>query len=363
MYSYSNCCLAPPSLRYWWAYEETGGDARLLMLPSGERNTGTRKKRLLAALSPDSPHGKEEDNRPIGPKMWKHRTRNALMFQPDLRSSRDTCGVDPDNPPPLAIEDGGSNQRVGKAQARERGGIQHTATRIPSESGSAADSNMSVIGAASPLELPGSERSSVVGIDVLEGADNPHRLNKLVPMTPTIVPGAGGESPLMTWGEIQGTPLVLNTPSFEVRNQPHREQVAHHLQHSRRWRGSTTTSKRKSTTTATPTPRLRNKEGSTLQQLTPAAKRLAHKLAGNGRGASTPFGGGLSQRSVKQHSGMRKTKDGSGGTQSLFPSTPQQTPTTEKTVSTPLHKRNSLHSSADDTSRKRNSVTDNLLKL
>ncbi len=327
------------------------------MLPSGERNIGTRKRRLLAALSPDSPHGDKDkdDDRPIVPRMWKHRTRNALMFQPDLRSSRDTCGVDPDKPP-LAIEDD-SNQRIGKAQTQARG-IQHAATRIPSESG--LSSNLSVIG-ASPLELPGSDRSSVVGIDVLEGVDNSHRLNKLVPMTPTIIPGAGGESPLMTWGEIQGTPLGLNTPSFEVRNQSQREQVAHRLQHSRRWRGSGgTTSGRKSTT---PMPRLRTKEGSTLPQLTPAAKKLARKLAGNGGGASTPFGGSLSQRSVKQQSGMRKKKDGGGDTPRLFSSTPQQIPTKEKNTSIPLHKHKPPHSSADNTSKKKNSLTDNLLKL
>ncbi len=331
------------------------------MLPSGERNVGTRKRRLLAALSPDSPHGDKDkdDDRPIVPRMWKHRTRNALMFQPDLKSSRDTCGVDPDIPP-LTIEGDSSNQRVGKVQTQACG-IQHAATRIPSESGSG--SNLSVID-ASPLEPPGSDRSSVVGIDVLEGVDNPHRLNKLVPMTPTIIPGAGGESPLMTWGEIQGTPLVLNTPSFQVRNQPHREQVAHRLQHSRRWRGSggtTTTSGRKSTT---PMPRLRTKEESTLQQLTPAAKILARKLAGNGGGASTPFGGGLSQRSVKRQSGMRK-KDGGGDTPRLFSSTPQQTPTKEKKNSSfPLHKHKAPHSSAaDDTSKGKSSLTDNLLKL
>ncbi len=332
------------------------------MLPSGEKNEGSRKRRLLAALSPDSPHGdKEKDDRPIVPRMWKHRTRNALMFQPDLRSSRETCRVDPDNPP-LAIENGTSNHRVGRVPAQARG-MQHSATRVPPpESGSReVGSNLAVIG-ASPLEPPGSDRSSVMAVDQLEDVDKSDQLNRLVPMTPTIIPGAGGESPLMTWGEIQGTPLVLNTPCFQVRNQPQREQVAHRLQHSRRWRGGT--SGRKST----PMPRRRTKEDlqmPTPQQLTPAAKNLARKLAGNGGGASTPFGGGLSQRSAKQQGGMRKKKqsgrgnDGGGDTPRLFSSTPQ-IPMKEKNA-TPLHK--PPHSSADVTSKKNNSLTDDLLKL
>ncbi len=351
-------------LRYWWAYEETGGEAQLLMLPSGEKNEGNRKRRLLAALSPDSPHGdKEKDDRPIVPKMWKHRTRNALMFQPDLSNSRETCGVDPDNPP-LAIENGTSNHRVGMVPAQERG-IQHSATRVPPppESGYRdVCSNLTMIG-ASPLEPPGSDRSSILAIDQLEGVDKSHQLNRLVPMTPTIIPGAGGESPLMTWGEIQGTPLVLKTPCFQVHNQPQREQVAHRLQHSRRWRGGT--SGRKST----PVPRKRAKEDfqmQTPQQLTPAAKNLARKLAGNGSGASTPFGGGLSQRSAKQRGGVMKKqsgheKDGEGGdTPRLFSSTTPQIPMKEKNV-TPLHK--PPRSSEDATSKKKNSLTDDLLKL
>ncbi len=364
IHSYSSCChiACLIILRYWWAYEETGGEARLLLLPSGERNEGSRKRRLLAALSPDSPHGdKEKDDRPIVPRMWKHQTRNALMFQPDLRSSRETCGVDPDNPPLLAIKDGISNQRVGRVPSQARG-IQHSATRVPSESGSSkVASNLSEIG-ASLLEPPGSDRSSVMAIDQLEGVDKSHQLNRLVPMTPTIIPGAGGESPLMTWGEIQGTPLVLNTPSFQIRNQPQREQVAHRLQQSRRWRGTGTGT---NGSKPTPMPRSRTMEGSqrrTPQHLTPAAKNLARKLAGSGGGASTPFGGGLSHRSTKQQGGVRKTKQSGMDTPRLLSSTPQM-PVREKNAATPLHKPHRSSTDGGDDSKKKSSLTDNLLKL
>uniref|UniRef100_M4C2B2 Uncharacterized protein n=1 Tax=Hyaloperonospora arabidopsidis (strain Emoy2) TaxID=559515 RepID=M4C2B2_HYAAE len=56
-------------------------------------------------------------------------------------------------------------------------------------------------------------------------------------MTPLIAPGVHG-SPLMTWGEIEGTPAVLGalpvrnmqTPSFELQETSRREKLANRLE-------------------------------------------------------------------------------------------------------------------------------------
>lgn len=68
-----------------------------------------------------------------------------------------------------------------------------------------------------------------------------------VASTPALTPGGAGESPLMTWGEIAGTPLLLEPldvplfpagepsvldergPSFKLPKQPRREEVSHQL--------------------------------------------------------------------------------------------------------------------------------------
>ena len=34
--------------------------------------------------------------------------------------------------------------------------------------------------------------------------------------TPTIVPGGGGEEPIMTWGAVVGTPLVVRESDMDV---------------------------------------------------------------------------------------------------------------------------------------------------
>jgi hypothetical protein len=73
-----------------------------------------------------------------------------------------------------------------------------------------------------------------------------------VPMTPTIIPGAGGQSPFITWGEIEGTPLRVterfdaaeenrSARGFRLKESSFREKVAEQLEtQGRRRTGSAT---------------------------------------------------------------------------------------------------------------------------
>lgn len=65
-------------------------------------------------------------------------------------------------------------------------------------------------------------------------------------MTPAIIPGAGGQSPFITWGEIEGTPLRVaepferSTSNFKMQNPSYREKLASNLESSTRKKGSAT---------------------------------------------------------------------------------------------------------------------------
>lgn len=68
-------------------------------------------------------------------------------------------------------------------------------------------------------------------------------------MTPAIIPGAGGQSPFITWGEIEGTPLRVAEPferstttahGFKMQNPSYREKLASNLESSTRKKGSAT---------------------------------------------------------------------------------------------------------------------------
>jgi protein DGCR14 len=310
--------------RYWWAYEDgLDGQARLLLLPSGERNEGDRQIQFRKAIE-ENP----SDQRPVAPTMWKHRAQNQLMFPPRIEDSIDTCGGLRPRPGQLLLQG-----RVGKA-AGEPKAIQHHATRLQQS----ADGRLAVhsspapsASGPSPLEAPGSERSSVVGLEALEGrlglktAD----LTQLVPMTPTIVPGFGGESPMMTWGDIASTPLFLDAPSpgggFKMVDQPRRERLAHDLQRKK----------------AAETPQRRRQEEAagrkkTRTSLTPAAQSLARRIGGVTRdGSRTPFGGGLSaSASVKSSPLSRNRRSGTGATPHPSPAVPSSKKAASLTKST-----------------------------
>jgi hypothetical protein len=104
--------------------------------------------------------------------------------------------------------------------------IQHAATRMPrgtetvgSGNGQALHELVSAGKTPHSREQPDSERSSVAGLDAVDSSGGSRRtaaereaqLQELVPMTPVIVPGAAGDEPVMTWGQMQVLVDALHT--------------------------------------------------------------------------------------------------------------------------------------------------------
>lgn len=261
---------------------------------------------------------------------------------------------------------------------------------------------------ASPIEKPSSSRESVA--ELLAGTRDAPDYEE-VPMTPSRVPGVDGDSPQITWGSIDGTPMILDpraTPvphargddaldvdmtgligalggvgrggqQFEVKELPARDKLAHRLEavDTRRkraklglgaaadGRGTHTPSAATPATPQTPgtagkrtpgtgkrTPaktgkRTPGKGKAAALPSTPAARTLAAKLAQR-QSADTPFGGGLTPGRQKRRSS--RSGKGGGGRDGLTP-----LPSTPARSATPV--------AANGKLGKRSSLTDGLLAL
>ncbi|CAM9149982.1 unnamed protein product [Ectocarpus sp. 4 AP-2014] len=101
--------------RYFWAYDTTpdgeGNNAtstKLLILPNGKMMSVERREQMDAACA-DRP--KIGDSRPNQVKTWKHRTRNQLMFSPNLAASNDICRIEqaPTEAAQLLVKDGSTS--------------------------------------------------------------------------------------------------------------------------------------------------------------------------------------------------------------------------------------------------------------
>ncbi|CAH0491160.1 unnamed protein product [Peronospora farinosa] len=136
--------------------------------------------------------------------MWKFRARNPLLFSPKLEATRDICGIEAGSKSQLLLENGRVS-RLGKP--------------------------------------PGARKKTVYANSRFSSEDA-QKEYPLVPMTPLIAPGMDA-SPLMTWGDIEGTPAILgdtptrisNTPGFEFQDTSRREKLANRLESKVRHRG------------------------------------------------------------------------------------------------------------------------------
>ncbi|OWZ23757.1 hypothetical protein PHMEG_0001327 [Phytophthora megakarya] len=195
--------------RYHWAFDDKKGDPKLHLLTNG--TWISKEQRLLAdkACAPKGP----KDDRPSAPETWKYRARNPLLFPPELEATRDICQVEPGSKSQLLLENV-SNQRSGRPPRASKTTV-YANSRFSSEH--------------------------------VRGISSSREDYSLVPMTPIIAPGVH-ESPLMTWGDIEGTPTILgsrttperilNTPTFEVQNTSRREKLANRLESEARHRNS-----------------------------------------------------------------------------------------------------------------------------
>ncbi|KAG5176401.1 nuclear protein Es2-domain-containing protein [Tribonema minus] len=324
---------------HWWVHEPA---APHLLLRDGTRLGESARAAMEAAAS-----GKPTlaDERPGGVDLWPYRGHNALMFQPDLAGACDTCGVAPARAAALMIEaaasggegggvmvggSGGSggggmklltSGRVGAA-ARAPRVIQHHATRLGTES----EAEKRALAAAtpggftpSPLERPNSERSSVRALDSVEGrgggAGGAAQRHELVAMTPVVVPGAGGVSPVMTWGTIQGTPMILDAAgrvsasAFDITDQPVREALAHRLGATKRAARLNKTPLRQG---AAHSSGGTSAAAAAAAALTPAARTLALKLGSSA--AATPFGGALGPTPIRNKGALTGSRGGQRST-------------------------------------------------
>ena len=204
---------------YWWVYE--GAAAPHLILADGTRLDKETAAAMEVAAAAKPRIG---DGRSGMAELWPYRSRNQLMFPPQLAESCEISRVSGETTAALMLENSlgsddlqparstalaliKSGSRVGAAVRAPRV-IQHSATRLQHVHDRAAGHLQATSGSApSPFEVPDSERSSVAGLNALDGrqaADAKRSdLQELVPMTPVYEPGAGGDEPVMTWGQIQ----------------------------------------------------------------------------------------------------------------------------------------------------------------
>lgn len=334
-----------------WLYEpeDSSEKAGLLMLYYMDNRKITAQERqefdrLLKNSSDDT-----ADSRKNGIEPWRFRVRNQLMFPPELGTSEEICRVndtsshaapaipgwtgnpllgwdESNNPTAKAHASTGSgNEFVGKVAAKEKQ-IVHENTRL-FENPKAARKVISGFD-FSPLEPP--HTPSVYSEDSSSSVreEGGVKAYRTVPMTPLIVPGATA-SPLMTWGDIAGTPLILDRSQhcssssltakspeydstsiltreavvsdrdarFEIKPASKRESIAREM---------SATKKRQPISLSAPsniTPIGKRHR----TQLTPAAQALADRLKSvASRGPTTPFGGSMEQINRQKSSSCKK---------------------------------------------------------
>ena len=232
-----------------WAYENDGiedGDYEkrpgMLMLyhMGGKVLTGSERKQFDALLDLPKSIG---DDKPSSVATWRFRVRNNLMFPPTLADSQCTPLLEDGEHSSTSsnitasklAETGTSNSKTKSAiknswtgfAARQPKIIQrlNTSLRHRPEAPTMHSSSGITPSPLEPAHSPSvmsdflSESSSVTyheGERIDRAKKKPYRI---LNMTPSPMPGGNGESPMMTWGVIDGTPLILDPPeSISERN-------------------------------------------------------------------------------------------------------------------------------------------------
>eukprot|EP01039_Chlorochromonas_danica_P008912 gene8912-9830_t len=185
------------------------------------------------------------DKRQNGLSTWAFRVRNQLMFYPELRDSQATCQMIPDASQhrpdrqsilPIQNEKNSSvglitdfafkapsprpprmNNNVSSSSEKivQRANVHALGNEVLQE----MDDYLRGMAALSPLEMPHTP-SSVGSMDnaMTMRAEIGNKRYREVEMTPLAVPGKGAlASPLMTWGAVAATPLLLSSSSSSNR--------------------------------------------------------------------------------------------------------------------------------------------------
>jgi hypothetical protein len=199
-----------------WAYDgESDKKAGMLMLYHiGDKVLTVEERRIMDSICDG--HKSIGDDRQNAPDSWKFRVRNQLMFPPELIDSQDICNMKLDN----NNNNNNNNKLIQNKWINndnlilEPKIIQTHNTRINEDNTTTTTSKIRELGSSTPLEDPHTpsifssdvsswESSSEVG----GGRQNNY---KFVELTPSPMPGSLGYSPIMTYGEICGTPAHID---------------------------------------------------------------------------------------------------------------------------------------------------------
>ncbi|XP_046386530.1 splicing factor ESS-2 homolog isoform X2 [Ischnura elegans] len=309
-------------------------------LYDAEAKCNERKEEMLAL--PSIQDQAEPYERPLNLDTWTYKNKNYIMFVPD--------GVQRT-----------AEEEVEMAKLRQE--VVHGNTRL---AGNPFDEkqNKEVIQELAHSQARAQEGKIGVDGKVVTASDEPTVNGYGFMATPSPAPGVN-ESPLMTWGEIEGTPFRLDGgdtprllhatpgPSFKIPEPPKREKLALKLaekagQHHR-------DRKQKAIEAAwaqlrTPSPR-RPGSGSLerLNSMSPAARRLASSQLGRL---------GTDHALRASYSPSPRQRSGTPGTPSILPSPSSKTP--RQRTNTPGGGKRSLASvKGKDVTH----LTDNLLNL
>ncbi|KAM3583018.1 hypothetical protein VKS41_004774 [Umbelopsis sp. WA50703] len=166
----------------------------------------------------DAPHVESAltivDERDALPGTWKYKARNALMYLPDVDKLKTKSSVNSD--------DGRGSPKA----------VVHSNTQFSAQ-------DLEVINVHKSKSVKDAESGKMTPWNRLNGDEEESDLPEfsgysLVPETPSINP-SGMNTPLMTWGEIEGTPLLITgseTPgpnNFRLPQPSRREELGHKL--------------------------------------------------------------------------------------------------------------------------------------
>eukprot|EP00752_Nemacystus_decipiens_P007991 g7139.t1 len=223
--------------RYFWAYDTTpdgeGNNAtstKLLILPNGKMMSVERREQMDAACA-DRP--KIGDHRPNQVETWKHRTRNQLMFSPNIVASNDICRIEQDRAVgPLLLKDGTSKSLKAPPKRRLIKQSGETARRATRESATAAQEERTVGGDGippAPREVPAEGGGEVTsppreehprrGQDTSSSADSTHDAGEAAEAGET-AETAAAEDPLQPPIESDSSDWGDDSSSSKTRQHP-----------------------------------------------------------------------------------------------------------------------------------------------
>ena len=268
--------------KYWWVYDQERANSVKLLTQDGRNVVNLQTEQTASRQLEDhsSRYGKAgasgcdaagrlirdrqrdaagdgvalvtgTDNRKKAPDGWTYRVRNSLMFPPNPQTARLISGLEPK---PLAlcdVKDGTLDLSASERKATLTKGLKYRATRFtaPGSRGGAGGrggGSGNGHGAMRPGHRPWSTESSgsVSSTGSSIGDPRAPHNSSSKPKSPNVrgfgfvSTPAPGElmSPMTTWGEVQGTPLLLgpgdtplNSGVFRVSAMPDREAQGHLL--------------------------------------------------------------------------------------------------------------------------------------